>query len=58
MVDDGWTTDGRMMDGWTDHGHPISSPCEPNRSGELKNRFNIPITSHLQAFLAKMKQKS
>ena len=26
------------MDGWTpDHGHPISSPCEPNGSGELKN---------------------
>ena len=23
-------------DGWTpDHGHPISSPCEPNGSGEL-----------------------
>ena len=25
------TTDGRT----TDHGHPISSPCEPNGSGEL-----------------------
>ena len=25
------------MDGRTpDHGHPISSPCEPNGSGELK----------------------
>ena len=25
------------MDGRTpDHGHPISSPCEPNSSGELK----------------------
>ena len=34
MVDDGRTTD----DGRTpDHGHPISSPCEPNGSGELKN---------------------
>ena len=22
-----------------DHGHPISSPCEPNGSGELKNRY-------------------
>ena len=21
-----------------DHGHPISSPCEPNGSGELKNK--------------------
>ena len=26
-----------MTDGRTpDHGHPISSPCEPNGSGELK----------------------
>ena len=33
MVDDGRTTD----DGRTpDHGHPISSPCEPDGSGELK----------------------
>ena len=32
MVDDGWTDDGRTPD----HGHPISSPCEPNGSGELK----------------------
>ena len=30
---DGRRTDGRR----TDHGHPISSPCEPNGSGELKN---------------------
>ena len=21
-----------------DHGHPISSPCEPNGSGELKRK--------------------
>ena len=36
---DGRTTDGRRTDaGRTpDHGHPISSPCEPNGSGELKN---------------------
>ena len=28
---------GRTDDGRTpDHGHPISSPCEPNDSGELK----------------------
>ena len=28
--------DGRRTDGRTpDHGHPISSPCEPNGSGEL-----------------------
>ena len=32
MVDN--DADGRMPD----HGHPISSPCEPNCSGELKNR--------------------
>ena len=33
---DGRTTDGRTDDGRTpDHGHPISSPCEPNGSGEL-----------------------
>ena len=32
MVDDGRTTDGRTPD----HGHPISSPCEPDYSGELK----------------------
>ena len=31
MVDDD-DDDGRMPD----HGHPISSPCEPNGSGELK----------------------
>ena len=36
MVDDG-RTDGRTTDGRTpDHGHPISSPCEPDGSGELK----------------------
>ena len=29
--DDGRTTDGRRLDGYT-----ISSPCEPNGSGELK----------------------
>ena len=34
---DGWTTDGRTPD----HGHPISSPCEPNGSGELK--IGIPL---------------
>ena len=31
MVDD---DDGRQRT--PDHGHPISSPCEPNGSGELK----------------------
>ena len=32
MVDD---DDGRRRR-TPDHGHPISSPCEPNGSGELK----------------------
>ena len=31
VYDDGRTTDGRRLDGYT-----ISSPCEPNGSGELK----------------------
>ena len=34
MVDDGRTDDRRTPD----HGHPISSPCEPNGSGELKTK--------------------
>ena len=34
-----WTTDGRTTDGRTpDHDHPLSSPCEPNSSGELKKQ--------------------
>ena len=33
MVDDGRTTDGRTPE----HGYTISSPCEPDGSGELKN---------------------
>ena len=41
MVDDGRTDDGRRTDGRTDgrtteHGYTISSPCEPDGSGELK----------------------
>ena len=37
MVDD---DDDDDDDGRTpDHGHPISSPCEPNGSGELKIGF-------------------
>ena len=31
-------TDGRTDGRTPDHGHPISSPCEPNGSGELKKR--------------------
>ena len=33
IVDGRWTDDGRSPD----HGHHISSPCEPNGSGELEN---------------------
>ena len=37
MVDDGRQTDGRRTDGrTTEHGYTISSPCEPDGSGELK----------------------
>ena len=40
MVDD---DDGRTDDRWTpDYGHPISSPCEPNGSGELKRGITWP----------------
>ena len=43
MVDD---ADGRTTDdGRTpDHGHPISSPCEPNGSGELKLELSENLT--------------
>ena len=41
------TDDGRTPD----HGHPISSPCEPNGSGELKRarslKFRIKIGEEL-----------
>ena len=37
MVDD----DGRTPD----HGHPISSPCEPNGSGELKKMSSVSFYS-------------
>ena len=40
MVDDGRTDDGRTTDGrTTEHGYTISSPCEPDGSGELINMF-------------------
>ena len=46
MVDD---ADGRMDDGQTpDHGHRISSPCEPNGSGELKSDNNGFFFENLQ----------
>ena len=40
MVEDGRrTTDGRTTDDGrtTEHGYTISSPCEPDGSGELKS---------------------
>ena len=37
MVDDG-RTDGRRLDGYT-----ISSPCEPNGSGELKRSLQVEV---------------
>ena len=36
---DGRTDDGRRLDGYT-----ISSPCEPNGSGELKKPFSVNIS--------------
>ena len=36
IVDDGQKDNGRTPD----HGHPISSPCEANSSGELKTWFS------------------
>ena len=43
MVDDGRTDDGRTTDGrTTEHGYTISSPCEPDGSGELKKPISCP----------------
>ena len=39
MVDDGRTPD---------HGHPISSPCEPNGSGELTRLLHFDWPSGLR----------
>ena len=36
MVDDDGRTDNDNGRRTPDQGHPISSPCEPNGSGELK----------------------
>ena len=44
------TTDGRTPD----HGHPISSPCEPNGSGELK----MDLKFHNSVILSKFDKKS
>ena len=40
------TTDGRRQT--PEHGYTISSPCEPECSGELKNKMtNSPVNAHL-----------
>ena len=44
MVDD---DDGRTPD----HGHPISSPCEPNGSGELIIKADILLSLHYFFFM-------
>ena len=47
MVDDGRTTDDGRTDGrTTEHGYTISSPCEPDGSGEL----NIPMQEKRDIF--------
>ena len=48
MVDDGRTTDdGRRTDGrTTEHGYTISSPCEPDGSGELKTVGGVAHTRY------------
>ena len=49
--DDGRTTDGRRI-----HGYNISSPCEPNGSGELKtvgSKF-----SRAEAYLGPRREKT
>ena len=39
-----WTDGRQTTDGRTpDHGDPISSPCEPNSSGELKIGIRTPV---------------
>ena len=44
-MDDGRTDDGRRTDGrTTEHGYTISSPCEPDGSGELINGINVAET--------------
>ena len=45
IVDGRTTDDGRTPD----HGHPISSPCEPNGSGELTNAIVGMLGSRIYA---------
>ena len=44
MVDDGRRTDDGRTDGrTTEHGYTISSPCEPDGSGELKIDYEYAV---------------
>ena len=48
MVDDGRTTDDGRTDGRTpEHGYTISSPCEPDGSGELKIQSRKVLKGHV-----------
>ena len=49
MVDDERTMDRRRLDGY-----PISSPCEPNASGELNSYLishSDPVRNPIEAFI-------
>ena len=48
MVDDG-RTDGRRTDDGrtTEHGYTISSPCEPDGSGELKRHYLFALKARI-----------
>ena len=49
MVDGRTTDDGRMDDGRRLDGYTISSPCEPNGSGELIMSMHIDLISQTEA---------
>ena len=54
-MDDG-RTDGRTDDGrTTEHGYTISSPCEPDGSGELKKRGDAKAPYFLYIFITIIK---
>ena len=43
---------GRRTDGRTpDHGHPISSPCEPNSSGEIMTFSTFPHSNKMTTYV-------
>ena len=59
-MDDGRTDDGRRTDGrTTEHGYTISSPCEPDGSGELKmtqykKHDNFDVNQDIQFIVTKI----